>query len=102
MLPVAGYNISNYFIRKEAEADERARSARRYSREEEKVKIIRAVLEQFKKEFIPSAPVEECIICLNSINEEYIKLECEHSYHKDCIEQWALVNPSCAVCRKKY
>lgn len=131
-IPVVSYNISMYYINKETkEHRERVNTARaareasrieesrynmsvresleaeefrfaRYSRESEEAKKIKDNLTQFKKEFMPSAPIEKCIICLNSINEEYIRLECDHSFHKDCIEKWALVNPSCALCRKKY
>ena len=32
----------------------------------------------------------ECSICLNNIqaNDNIIILNCEHSYHKNCLEQW--------------
>lgn len=44
----------------------------------------------------------ECIICLDEITnkEEYIQLECNHIFHKLCIEQWTQRQHNCPICRK--
>ena len=44
----------------------------------------------------------ECIICLNSIDSvEMITLQCNHNFHRDCIEQWFSKKQSCPTCRTK-
>ena len=40
----------------------------------------------------------ECIICLDDVEKEWRKLECTHSYHKQCIEEWILVSAKCPLC----
>ncbi len=44
-----------------------------------------------------------CTICIDEIiltNENTIKLECDHFYHKDCIDKWLDKNDNCPICRK--
>ncbi len=45
--------------------------------------------------------VQECIICMNEIEEEgeVVKLECNHWYCKDCICFWTENNATCPTCR---
>ena len=44
----------------------------------------------------------DCSICL----EEYVKkcniieLNCGHQYHKNCIQEWFIINNNCPKCRK--
>ena len=43
-----------------------------------------------------------CIICLEAIsyqNQQKVKLDCKHIYHKKCIDNWLENNPSCPLCR---
>ncbi len=45
----------------------------------------------------------DCSICLESfiINESDVcKTQCNHMYHKDCINKWLIKNRSCPKCRK--
>lgn len=44
----------------------------------------------------------ECIICLDEITNknECIQLECNHIFHKSCIEQWTQRQCNCPICRK--
>lgn len=44
---------------------------------------------------------EECIICLDEIEEEWRELECHHRYHKKCIEDWIIVKAQCPLCMKR-
>ena len=39
-----------------------------------------------------------CSICLEECNE-CVSLKCSHSYHKDCIEKWNIINKKCPLCR---
>ena len=44
-----------------------------------------------------------CSICLIDFKKEekIIKLNCNHMYHKECIEKWFLKNSNCPFCRKE-
>lgn len=47
---------------------------------------------------------EECIICAVctdpiGVNQDVIKLPCNHEYHSVCIKTWLLLNPQCPLCK---
>ena len=42
----------------------------------------------------------ECVICLDTLNENVKKLECEHYFHANCIDEWVNGHFSCPLCRK--
>ena len=44
----------------------------------------------------------KCSICLEEYieNNDIIKLNCEHQYHKECIKEWLKINNNCPQCRK--
>lgn len=44
----------------------------------------------------------ECVICnqMYKQNEYFRKLNCNHHFHKKCIDKWLKKNPSCPICRK--
>ena len=41
----------------------------------------------------------DCSICLNTINNDYHKTDCNHIFHRKCYEQWHSYNISCPLCR---
>lgn len=43
---------------------------------------------------------KECSICLQEDNNEKVKLECSHIYHKKCIVSWLCESDNCPLCRK--
>lgn len=43
---------------------------------------------------------KECIICLDDVETEWRRLECQHQYHKQCIEDWITIKPKCPMCMK--
>ena len=50
--------------------------------------------------------LEKCAICLDFINSRrslrsITTLRCNHTFHKNCIDRWALVRNSCPVCRRR-
>ena len=45
---------------------------------------------------------EECSICLDKNELEWISLPCEHKFHQDCLKNWFNVNSSCPICRKTF
>ena len=45
----------------------------------------------------------ECNICLNDDNDmNGVKLSCGHSYHKQCINDWFLINNTCPLCNERH
>ena len=44
---------------------------------------------------------KECIVCLEEFKEteKISKLDCNHSYHDDCIQEWFQKDRSCPLCR---
>ena len=51
---------------------------------------------------IRSIKENKCSICLEEYieNNNIIKLNCEHQYHKECIKEWFKINNNCPQCRK--
>tara|TARA_Y100000591_G_C21851812_1_gene712201 strand:- start:2796 stop:3206 length:411 start_codon:yes stop_codon:yes gene_type:complete len=46
--------------------------------------------------------VNECPICYEEMDESNsIITDCNHKYHKDCLQTWAKDHNSCPICRKK-
>lgn len=44
----------------------------------------------------------KCGICLDNINFRKLKkLDCDHYFHKSCIDRWYLNKPTCPLCRKE-
>lgn len=49
--------------------------------------------------------LNECIICLDSLNHKQYKRilpHCNHFFHKKCIDKWFLKNSCCPICRFNY
>lgn len=46
---------------------------------------------------------QECSVCLIDFekDDEVIHLTCHHTFHQDCIMEWALHKPDCPNCREK-
>jgi len=44
-------------------------------------------------------PDEECSICLEKFKEPVIKTDCEHLFHKECIDKAFEINKNCPLCR---
>jgi len=42
-----------------------------------------------------------CSICLDELNNDQYKLNCNHCYHKNCIKQWLRNNEICPLCRTR-
>ena len=48
---------------------------------------------------------KECSICLEEIeeNDDIKKLiNCDHIFHKSCIDTWSNNNNTCPLCRKEF
>lgn len=46
------------------------------------------------------AEENECSICLQDLEYDIIKLDCNHFFHGNCINDWRKKNNSCPICRK--
>jgi len=62
------------------------------------------IVEKLPKLLITEQEVSEkvdCAVCKDefTLNEEAIKLPCEHKYHVDCIHPWLKQHNTCPVCR---
>jgi selenocysteine-specific translation elongation factor len=40
-----------------------------------------------------------CSICLSEVDNDKLITECNHVFHKDCVQGWLEVNTNCPVCR---
>jgi len=45
---------------------------------------------------------EHCSICLDEFKEgdELRFVECDHNFHKECLDKWLLLKNTCPICRK--
>ena len=43
----------------------------------------------------------ECSICLKKYNNDKVYLNCNHSFHRECINNWKERNDTCPICRKR-
>ena len=43
-----------------------------------------------------------CSICCEKMiqNDEFIELECDHSFHNSCLKKWLEIDNTCPICRK--
>lgn len=58
-------------------------------------------LNQNLKEQLNSGIIKECSICLSNIdlNNKFITLSCNHSYHDECLNKWFEKSKTCPICR---
>ena len=43
----------------------------------------------------------DCSICLEKLNKNKVYLNCNHYFHKDCINNWKTRNNTCPICRTR-
>ena len=41
----------------------------------------------------------QCVICLDTNQQEVVALKCMHAYHESCILKWLQNNDHCPICR---
>ena len=58
-------------------------------------------IEKKEIKFTNGLYIKECTICLEHFNENELlyELSCNHSYHKECIDDWLSKKNTCPLCR---
>lgn len=58
-------------------------------------------IEELTSNIIVMNDMELCSICLEPFqnNERIVNLQCNHSYHTTCINNWMRTKPTCPICR---
>lgn len=46
--------------------------------------------------------VRECVVCLETINNQELRLKCGHHFHRECILEWGVKRPNCPICRGEF
>lgn len=57
---------------------------------------------QFKQPCIEDIQ-DNCTICIGSMKNDIkktVKLKCDHTFHKRCVEPWLYLNNTCPICRQ--
>ncbi|OQR85950.1 transmembrane protein [Thraustotheca clavata] len=56
---------------------------------------------KYTPDLFPPDEDASCCICLNEYtdNQELRILHCNHHFHKDCVDEWLVVNATCPTCR---
>ena len=72
--------------------------------EDNNINVIETVHNPFI--FIEMADIEnnnECTICLSNDSDiEWVKLNCNHLFHRECISEWLSINNTCPICREEH
>jgi hypothetical protein len=43
--------------------------------------------------------INECSICLETLNKNIISTNCKHKFHIKCLKKWTNISNSCPCCR---
>ena len=62
---------------------------------------LKKITDEFTKKsiVIEYIKIKDCSICMNSIQKINCITDCNHQFHKSCINEWIKFNNSCPVCR---
>lgn len=41
-----------------------------------------------------------CSICIDNEDDDIVRLNCGHKFHRDCITPWLIENQTCPICRR--
>jgi len=59
-------------------------------------------LEDFIIEFKEEIVNEICPICQDTMESNYVKTNCNHYFHRDCIQDWLNVKIECPLCKNNF
>ena len=61
---------------------------------------------EYQQKYIENMPEEkwqgECVICNEDDDCNFVHLNCNHYYHKNCIKQWSKQSKLCPLCRQNF
>ena len=70
-----------------------------------KLTVLDIEVKEVDKELLKSLKNSEtiCSICIQDfkLKDNIGITECDHNYHKECIDEWYLTNDTCPNCRRK-
>lgn len=64
------------------------------------VKLLEEINREKPYKIIDNNYSKDCSICLEKIEGKICILNCEHSFHFNCIKKWVYEDNSCPECRK--
>jgi hypothetical protein len=64
------------------------------------VKLLEEINREKPHKIIDNNYSKDCSICLEKIEGKICILNCEHSFHFNCIKKWVYEDNSCPECRK--
>ena len=67
------------------------------------VQIVKIIIVENPNKYFKNDKTESCPICLETMEiggNELGSMECEHTFHKNCIIEWLKVQNICPICRK--
>ena len=69
------------------------------------VEVIRIIIVENPNKYFKNDTTEKCPICLDSMNigekeQAVASMNCEHTFHRECIIGWLKVSNTCPICRK--
>lgn len=69
---------------------------------EEKLNLEERCIQEYLVETVRGNGESECSICLNTLNDVVVSRpkNCQHVFHKQCLNNWIQVNPTCPCCRQ--
>ena len=65
-----------------------------------KILIIKTPTKYFKNDNTESCPICLDVMKIDDNEKELGSMECEHTFHKDCIIEWVKIQSICPICRK--
>lgn len=57
---------------------------------------------EFTSYFENNRKKNNCMICLNSLNNKKVITRCNHKFHNKCILEWCNINNNCPMCRYNF
>ena len=67
-------------------------------------RTVRIMIVENPNKYFKNDSTDTCPICIEEMKiepgqEDLAYMNCEHTYHKDCIVEWLKINSTCPICR---
>jgi len=57
--------------------------------------------DHFQKNKLKKKEIYDCCICMDDIKNDNFKTECDHVFHKECLDEWLKNSSTCPICRSQ-